>query len=150
MTEQPLFNSGWEVDGIRDGEHFFGALHEILPISACMVLEGVSIAPDVRCVLESAAVPVRRHIPSGTIFPTPTAYHVPASMSLLASLADLAAAHAEPELCDHFHAYDDLRVLVQWYDAFNLSMLADISIPESKIRKLCDALGATYRKWRAG
>jgi hypothetical protein len=150
MTEEPLFRSGWEVAGIRDGEGFFRCLLDLLPKPAYLVLEGTSIAQDVRELLEAAAIPARRHVPVGTIWPRPSTYHVPVSAPFLAALADLAAKHAEPELCDHLHAYDDNRGLLQWYDAFDLAMLVDGSIGEHSVRMVCDVLGATYTRWQAG
>ena len=141
--------SGWEIAGIRDGEKFFRSLAALLPTPATLVLEGTSIAPDVRRLLESAAIPPRRHVPAGTVLPRPATYHVPASASLLTALADLAAEHAEPELCDHFHAYDDGRWLLRWYDAFGQPMQVDGTISEDSVRGLCHALGATYERWRA-
>jgi hypothetical protein len=150
MAEEPLFKAGWEIAGIRGGEEFFHSLHGLLPSPAYLVFEGISIARDVRQLLESAAIPPRRHVPVGTIFPRPTTYHVLASASLLMALADLATKHAEPELCDHLHGYDDSRGLLQWYDAFDSPMLVDDSIPEDSIRKLCDELGAAYTRWQAG
>ena len=150
MTEEPLFRSGWEVEGIRDGERFFRSLGQFLPAPAYLVFEGVSIAGDVRQLLESNAVTPRRHIPTGTLFPRPVSLHVPASDPLLARLAALAANHAEPELCDHFHAYSDERGLVQWYDAFDLPLLVDGSIVEFQLRRFCAELGATCRRWQAG
>jgi xanthine/CO dehydrogenase XdhC/CoxF family maturation factor len=150
MTEEPLFKSGWEVTGIRDGEKFFRSLHDLLPTPAYLVLEGTSIARDVQRLYQSAAIPPRRHVAVGTIFPRPTTVHVPASASFLAELADLAAKHAEPEICDHLHAYDDGRGLLQWYDAFDLPLLVDGSIEQDSVRRMCDALGATYKRWQAG
>jgi hypothetical protein len=148
VTQEPLFRPGWVLAGIRDAESFFRSLHRLVPPAACLVLEGTSIAPDVSQLLQSTAIAPRRSIPAGTILPSPTTYHVPASASLLTALADLAAKHAGPELCDHLHLYDDRRGILQWYDAFELPMLVDDSIPEDDIRRLCEVLRATYRRWR--
>lgn len=56
MAEEPLFKSGWEVAGIRDGEKFLRSLHDLPPTPAYLVLEGTSIARDVRHLLQSAAI----------------------------------------------------------------------------------------------
>lgn len=150
MTHQPLVRSGREVSGIRDSDKFFRSLVDLLPTPAYLVFEGTSIAHDVCQLLQPAAIAPRRHIPVGTIFPRPVAYHIPVSPSFLVAMADLAAKHAEPEICDHLHAYDDSRVLLQWYDAFDSSMVVDDSIAEESLLEFCDALGATYGRWRSG
>lgn len=136
MTHQPLVRSGREVSGIRDSDKFFRSLVDLLPTPAYLVFEGTSIAHDVCQLLQPAAIAPRRHIP--------------VSPSFLVAMADLAAKHAEPEICDHLHAYDDSRVLLQWYDAFDSSMVVDDSIAEESLLEFCDALGATYGRWRSG
>jgi hypothetical protein len=146
---EPLVASGWEVAGIRDGERFFRALGELLPGSAYLVFDGCSIAPDVRRLLEPVAVPPRRLVPLGTAFPRSQVFHVPSSAAFLEALANVAAAHAESEICDHFHAYDDRRHVLQWYDAFDLPLLIDGSISERAVQGFCRSLGARYAGWRA-
>lgn len=150
MSERPLVESGWQVKGVRDGERFFASLSTILPASACMVFEGTSIDRDLRDHLESVAVPARRRIRAGTIWPKPRVFHVPVSRDVLERIAEFAGGLAEPELCDHFHAYDDDRGLLQWYDAFDLPLFVDSSIGEPQLREMCEALGASYERWRAG
>jgi hypothetical protein len=144
-----LVESGWEVADVTDGESSFRSLHLLLPGSATLVFECCGFAPDVRDLLRAAAIAPRRLVPLGTAFPRSEVFHVPASVSFLGAFADLAATHAEPELCDHLHAYDDDRHLVQWYDAFDLPLFVDGSITEDAIRAFSDAVGASYGPWRA-
>jgi len=146
MTSDLLFESRWEVAGIRAGEEFFRILPDLLPDPAYLVFEGTSIAPDVDQLFQSAAVPPRQSIPAGTARPRPATDQVPASATFLDALADLAARHAEPELCDHFHAYDDARWLLQWYDAFDGSLLVDRTVGQDAVQRMCDALGATSER----
>jgi hypothetical protein len=149
MTEPSLVGAGWQIEGIRGSERFFLSLHQLLPDPAYLVFEGVSIASDVRELLQASAVPARRQVAVGTLWPEPSTFHVPSSASFLAALAELAAQHAEPEMCDHFHAYDESRGLLQWYDAFDLPLLVSGSIEEARISSFCAALGATYKQWKA-
>jgi hypothetical protein len=135
------------VSGLKRPGPFFASLGRILPPSSYLVFEGTSIAPEVRRLLESAAIPEKRHITRGTIWPRPTTFHVAASPALLSALVELSARHAEPELCDHFHAYDDSEQMLQWYDAFTVPFFVAFSVEESALRAFCEVVGATYKKW---
>jgi hypothetical protein len=58
--------------------------------------------------------------------------------------------HANAEVCDHFHAYNDAHGLMQWYDAFSGDpLLVDASIPEASVQSFCRKLGVNYARWRA-
>ena len=149
MPSRPLFVSGWEVAGISSAEKFFSALTEILPLPVYLCFEGTRISADVRTLLASSAVAPRLTIPPGTIWPKPSVFHVLATEQFLHELAASAGKHAEPEVCDHFHAYNDSHGLMQWYDAFDLSLLIDESISEEKLQTFCRKLGAEYALWHA-
>jgi len=98
----------------------------------------------------SVAVTPGLQIPTGTIWPKPSVFHVRATEQLLQQLATLAGKHADPEVCDHFHAYNNSRGLMQWYDAFSGDpLLIEESIPEAKVQGFCRKLGVKYVRWRA-
>jgi hypothetical protein len=149
MPSLPLFVPGWEVPGIGTAERFFSALTEILPSSTYLCFEGTSISSDVRTLLASRAVPARRLMPPGTIWPKPSVFHVLATERFLHELTALARGHADAETCDHLHAYDESHALMQWYDAFNLPLLIDESISEASVQAFCRKLGVHYARWHA-
>jgi hypothetical protein len=72
-----------------------------------------------------------------------------ATEQFIHELATLAGKHAEPEVCDHFHAYKDGYGLMQWYDAFDLPLLIDESITEPSLQAFCRTLAVEYARWRA-
>ena len=149
MSNNSLFTSGWEVTGVRSAEKFFSALTEILALPVYFCLEGTSISSDVRTLLASSSVAPALRIPPGTIWPKPSVFHVLATEQFIHELAAVARRNAEPEVCDHFHAYDDSHGLIQWYDAFDLPLLLNESISEASIQSFCRKLGAEYGQWRA-
>jgi hypothetical protein len=149
MSSRPLFANGWEVTGIRSAEEFFLALSEVLPLPVRLCFEGTSICSEVQALLVSNGVAPTLSIPPGTIRPKPDVFHVQATEQVLQQLAVLARRHAEPEFCDHFHAYSDSQGLMQWYDAFDLPLLVSETISETNVRAFCGRLGVRYSRWRA-
>jgi hypothetical protein len=149
MSSKPLFVSGWEVAGIRSAEKFFSALTEVLPLPVHLCFEGTSISSDVRTLLASSVVAATLQIPPGTIWPKSSVFHVLATEQFIHKLVALAGRHAEPEVCDHFHAYSDSHGLMQWYDAFDDPLLIDESIPEASLQSFCNKLGVQYARWHA-
>lgn len=144
MRDGSLVANGWEVRGIRLADAFFDALVELLPLPTYLCFEGTSIVPAVREVLEANAVAPAMQIPTGTLWPKPSTFHVLADEPFIRSFAALASQHAEPEICDHFHAYQDGHGLLQWYDAFDDPLLVDESILEGALQRFCAQLGARY------
>jgi hypothetical protein len=149
MSTKSLFVSGWQVPSIRSGQKFFSTLNEILPLPVNLCFEGTRISSDVQSVLASSAIAPSIQIPPGTIWPKPKVFHVRATGQFLTQIAALLGKHAVPEVCDHFHAYSDSRGLMQWYDAFNLPLLIDESITESKLQSFCRGLRVQYTRWQA-
>jgi hypothetical protein len=111
MSSKPLFVSGWEVADIRSAEKFLPALTEVLPLPVHLCFEGTSISSDVRTLLASSAVVATPQITPGTIWPKPNVFRVLATEQIILELAALTGRHAEPEVCDHFHAYNDTHGL---------------------------------------
>lgn len=149
MSTKPLFPSGWEVAGIKSAEKFFSSLTEILPLPVNLCFEGTSIAPDVQVFLASISITPILQIPPGTLWPKPRVFHVRAAEQCLHQLVALAGKHAESEVCDHFHAYNDSHGLIQWYDAFDLPLLIDESVEEASLQNFCRRLGVQYARWHA-
>jgi hypothetical protein len=115
-------------------------LKEILPLPVNLCFEGTRISSEVQSVLASRAIAPGIQIPPGTIWPKPRVFHVRATEQFLSQIAGISEKHAEPEICGHFHAYSDGRGLMQWCDAFDLPLLIDESIPESKLQNFCRGL----------
>lgn len=150
MPTQPLFVDGWEVAGIKSAEKFFLALRGILPFPVTLYFEGTSMSPDVLALFASNAVTPTLEIPIGTIWPKPSVFHVRATEQFLQELATLAGKYAEPEVCNHFHAYSSNHGLMQWYDAFSGDpLLIGESVPEAEVQSLCRQLEVKYTRWRA-
>jgi hypothetical protein len=149
MSTKPLIVPGWEVSGISSAEKFFLALPEILPLPVNLCFEGTRISPDALALFASNAATYTLEIPTGTIWPKPSMFHVRATEQFLRQLAALAEKRAEAEVCDHFHAYRDSQGLMRWYDAFSGDpVLIEESIPEAKVQGFCRKLGAKYARWR--
>jgi len=148
MSTKPLVLPGWEVAGIRSASRFFSALPQILPLPVTFCFEGVNICSDVQSLLASNSIAAGLQIPPGTIWPKPSVFHVRATEQLLDQLAVQAQKHAEPEICDHFHAYKNDHGLMQWYDAFDLPLLIDEPIGEEKLKNFCRVLGVRYARWK--
>ena len=150
MRGERYVKDGWEVGGIRKASAFFEALVEFLPLSTYLRFEGTSVAPDVRALLEANAVAPAMNITRGTLWPKPKVFHVLANERLLRTLATLALHLAEPEICDHFHAYQDGQLVLQWYDAFSDPLLVDETIAEAAVQHFCSKLGVRYSRLQAG
>ena len=149
MATEPLFVRGWEVTGVTSAKTFFSTLAEVLPSPVNLCFEGTRISPDVQALLASNAVAPSLQILPGTIWPKPSVFHVRATEQFLHELGALAGKHAEPEICDHFHAYSDGHGLMQWYDAFELPLLIDESVAEASIQSFCRKVEGRYARWHA-
>ena len=144
MTHEAWVGKGWEITGIRKAAPFFDALVELLPLPTYLRLEGTSIAPDIHAFLEANALAPEMNITPGTLWPKPRVFHVLGSEPLLRRLSMMAGHHAEPEICDHFHAYQNGHVLLQWYDAFTDPLLVDDAITEGAVQHFCSKLRVRY------
>ena len=149
MPSNSHFHCGWQVFGIKLAADFFSALTGFLRLPVYLCFEGTSISSDVAQLLASGAVAPTLQIPRGTIWPKPSVFHVLATEQFVRELAALAARHAEPEICDHFHAYKDDNMLMQWHDAFDLPLLIDESMTEAGLQSFCNKLGVRYARWQA-
>ena len=108
------------------------------------------MSPDALALFASNAATPTLEIPPGTTWPKSRVFHVHATEQFLQQLTALANRHAEPEICDHFHAYSESQGLMQWYDAFSGDpLLIEESIPKAQVERFCRKLGVKYARWRA-
>ncbi len=94
MSTKPLFDNGWELRDITSAKKFFAALPEILAPPANLCFEGTRISPDVQLFFASHAATDILQIPTGTIWPKPSMFHVRATEETLRELAALAERHS--------------------------------------------------------
>jgi len=146
MAEESLLKPGWEIEGISTARPFFSSIGILLPLPVYFCFEGTSIEPDVWALLQKNSASPHLQVPTGTLWPKPRVIHVLATAEFVSNLAAIADSHAEPEICDHLHAYKDSKLLLQWHDAFDLPILLDVSIPEEFVQNFCRAAGATYTR----
>lgn len=138
----------WELKGRPDSGLFFRHLLAALPTATTLFLEGTAVADDVDSFLASAAEPGDYLPARQTLWPRPKQYRLRCDGPTLASLADLAKRHAEPELLDHLFVYDGSKVLLEFPDAFGRNCPAFISADteEQRVRDFAAVLGLELTK----
>ena len=95
----------WKVSGVRTAEEFFRAVPLLVPEATHIFLEG-SPDPDIEVLLADASAEADYVAPVGTNWSWPRknrGFSVRVSAALFVRLSELAARHAEPEICDHLH-----------------------------------------------
>jgi hypothetical protein len=135
----------WQVAGEVELSSLLRALPKLMPESAILYLEGGSPPRKVKSFLDEHCVPEVTHLETGTIWPRPRTYHLPATSGNLTDLAKLCEKCVAFEVAIHFHVYEDKKVLLEWYDAFcNDPMYLSRDIAEGKVRAFCDELSLQY------
>lgn len=153
MSEQDLggatldYKNAFEVKPPADHIRFWKELSRLLPPSAVLYFEGVSLNVRVSGFFRAHEGPRELRIRRGTIAPRPETYHVLLTEELIQQLIEFFKSMCINEICDHFHAYANDNVLLEWHDAFHKDpLLLSSRIPEEKIRDFCSELGCSYEK----
>lgn len=135
----------WELEGKTTFPALLRALGRLLPEGSILYFEGGS--PDRRLLgfFKQNAIPEQVHIATGTIWPRPDYWHVPATGKNIADLSMLVEPYATPAAAIHFHAYHEGKVLLEWHDAFSQPMLLDGGLPENTVAALAGALGMQFK-----
>lgn len=136
----------WEVSGETDFPSLFTVLPELLPDGCILYFEDGSPDGELLDFLRAHSVPKHAHVASGTIWPRPKVFRVPAESEPLQRLAELTRSCASPELAVHFHVYRDQKVLLEWHDVFDQEMLLSGEFPEQRVRTLADRLHMSYQR----
>ena len=136
---------GWEVTRPSDPAGFFEALGTLAPPEAILAVQD-PMGPEVRRFLTDRAAAHKTRVQAGTIWPRPTFFHVQCSPDNLKELAVLARRHSYPEMGIHLHVYQDDRVILEWYDAFDTGLDISKRVDEESVRKFCEACGSSYKR----
>jgi hypothetical protein len=137
--------SGTVVDlgQVRELDTLLEALEAGMPTDAIVYVEGVAFAYDVRAVLASlpqAPEAQCRADLRGTLWPTPTTFHLPVSGGIFGALRELEKRHAAPEVCSHLAVYRGDEVLALAYDAASGALLVGCSLPDETLKRIRDVL----------
>jgi hypothetical protein len=135
----------WEVSGVKDYSSMFFGLIGLLPEASAMRLEGSSDG-ELVAFLKNHSIPERFPIPKGTIWPKQEIYNVPATPEILNKLSDLVKDVPGAEVAIHFHVYDAVGVLIDWYDAFEDPICISKRLSKVDINVFCERVGAEYKE----
>ena len=132
----------WVIKGLKDGVSFFREVGRLLPEATHVFLEGSS-ASDVVVVLSEHRADETYGAPVGTLWswPRERRFSLRASPALITRLAELAAHHAELEICCHLHFYRHGEALAQWFDAFGGPLIVSKVVPRERVERFCSATG---------
>lgn len=137
-------SSHWQIIGVRDSTEFFRALDSLVPEATTLVLEGSSVAEEVRAAVQPHLEVEYTIVPAGNGWPDwRHALRLRYSRELLTLLAALSERHAEPELWDHLHIFRLAEPMLSWHNAFDDPILVSDSVPELRARLFAARFGAT-------
>ena len=151
----------WRVFEERDLQAFVAHLDILFPEGSALYLEGSSIAEDIREFAESRkpekVADIRPSTGPGVIlsFCPPSirrtrliCLHMMLTRTNLDGLVSLIEHHADPEVCDHLHVYNDDVMLLEGYDWGYGQLYVTGEIPEDKVRAFCQAARCRYERSR--
>jgi hypothetical protein len=145
----------WDLGRVRRLDVLLEALEAGMPADAIVYVESASFADDILAAL--AALPAipkdqRRTDLQGTLWPSPTSFHLPVRTGVLGLLRELERRHAEPEVCEHVAVYRGEEILALAYDAGGGALLVGRTLsPEAveKMRRIIDPNSAAQGPPRA-
>jgi len=133
----------WTAGPVRDAAAFFRMLPELLPSGSVLYLEDVCSSDGVT-LARSHCIEPQMKLALGTLWPRPNSFHLPLTLAIASGLAQLAEHHPTPEIAIHIHAYLGQEVLLEWHDAFTHPLRLALTLPEARVRHLCEALQCKY------
>jgi hypothetical protein len=146
MAGISLTDPRWVLTGqIDDPSRFLSSLHMLVPQGAMLFVEGGSHPAKVQAFLEAHQVDVSPRPALGTLWPRHRYCSLPATREILAEMASLTAALAEPEICDHLHVFSGENVLLQGHDAFGYNFYVSSLVAEQALKDFCSVTGCGYQ-----
>jgi len=141
--------SHWELSGVRDAEQFFRCVGQLGGTD--LFLEASSQPEAVQQILAKRRLPGPYLPQRQTAWPASSQWRLPPTGDVLHQLADLARAHAAPELADHVFIYSGDAALVEWPDAFapDSPILISGGVAEDVVRDFARGVAGTLR-WNLG
>ncbi|HEY6168437.1 MAG TPA: hypothetical protein VI454_10390 [Verrucomicrobiae bacterium] len=142
-------DAGWEVAPTRDSVKFFQHVPLILPSRSVLYFEATALAPDIRDFLDDHAGLATCKVHAGDRWPWPERFHVAFSPEVARELAGIVRDFADAEICDHFLAYQDGRILLEWFDAWKNPLYLSRRVSEAQVAEFCRMIGSSFRKYEA-
>lgn len=128
-----------DLGHVRRLDTLLEALDVGMPADAIVYVEGVAFADDVRAALvalPAAPEALRRADLRGTLWPSPSSFHLPVSSGVLAVLRDLEKRHATPEVCAHLAVYRGQEIVALAHDAGDGVLLVGRSLPDAALKAM--------------
>lgn len=137
----------WKVStGAQYFSDFLRALSELVPEGSVLYLEGGSPSQELKAFLGAKKIPPRNKVETGTIWPRPAVYHLPADKAFLIELAQRTQKCATPEVCDHLCVYKDGIVFVSGHDCLDGPLYISRQIPVETLKVFCERLGCSFEE----
>jgi len=134
----------WVIGETADLAAVLESLPLIIDESCFLFFEGGRPGAALREYIESHQVEEQEKVPRATVWPRLPVVHLPATLSAIQELAQLAANSSPFEFGVHFRVYRKGEVVLEWHDAFMQEMLVSKDVPESKVMRFAKALGVEY------
>jgi len=141
-----------DLGHVRRLDTLLEALDVGMPADAIVYVEGVAFADDVRAslaALPAAPEALRRADLRGTLWPSPSSFHLPVSSGVLAVLRDLEKRHASPEVCAHLAVYRGEKILALAHDAGDGVLLVGHTLPNDAVEKMRQVVAREGRQPRS-
>jgi hypothetical protein len=136
----------WELSGETNFPSLFAALPILLPAGCVLYLEGGYPEDELLEFLQTNNAEDTVRIASGTVWPEPKVFRLPATSTVLDRLSKLSQACAVPEVAAHFHVYCGQAVLLEWHGVFTPPALIPGKLPTENIRRFAEGLGLDCRQ----
>lgn len=141
-----LLDSDADEQNGRDLAPLLSHAVDLFPPGAVLYLEGTSLSPDIRAILDEHRATETSPITRATRWPKPQVFHIPLTADLADPLGTLCRDRPSRELCDHLHVYREDQLLLQGFDAGWEPLLVSATIPESTIAAFCEQTGFTCKR----
>ena len=128
---------------VSDLSLLLAGIDQALPRPAMLFVEGTSIAPDVKKLLDGRSVQPGRDDLWGTVWPRSDGFHIRVTDENMRDLLKLADHHATPEICDHLTVYCGERILLVAHDVGSDDVWLDGGLPPqamARFRRVANAI----------
>lgn len=140
----------WQIAPPERLDGLAAALQVLITPNGAIALENTAFDKRAAEVLKPFSVTPMVRIEPGTIYPQSKWLHIRATEQALLRLQELAVSLPGPQVCNHFYAYENGQLILEWPDAFQDPLFIAGHVPEHQVLEFCKRLQTRVLKKRLG